>query len=94
MEKIKSLGVIIDEGVKWKDQYNSLTGKLTSVLSSLDNLKDVLPQSKLCDVYHALFESRLRYRDVVEAVSLLPNFRHSMFPEQSPSIIERARLKD
>ena len=28
VEKTKSLGVIIDEGLKWMDQYKSLTGKL------------------------------------------------------------------
>ena len=28
VEKTKSLGIIIDEGLKWKDQYKSLTGKL------------------------------------------------------------------
>ena len=48
VEKTKSLGVIIDEGLKWKDQYKSLTGKLAGGLSSLKRLKDVLPQSKLC----------------------------------------------
>ena len=35
VEKTKSLGVIIDEGRKWKDQYKSLTGKLAGGLSSL-----------------------------------------------------------
>ena len=44
VEKTKSLGVIIDEGLKWKDQYKSLIGKLASGLSSLKKLKDVLPQ--------------------------------------------------
>ena len=56
VEKAKSLGVIVDEGLK----YKSLTGKLVGGLSSLKKLKDVLPRSKLCDVYHALFESHLR----------------------------------
>ena len=65
VEKTKSLGVIVDEGLKWKDQYKSLTGKLAGGLSSLKKLKDVLPQSKLCDVYHALFESHLCYGNVV-----------------------------
>lgn len=27
VEKTKSLGVIIDKGLKWKNQYKSLTGK-------------------------------------------------------------------
>ena len=44
VEKTKSLGFIIDEGLKWKDQYKSLTGKLAAGLSSLKELKDVLPQ--------------------------------------------------
>ena len=57
VEKTKSLGVIIDEGLKWKDQCKSLTGKLAGGLSSLNRLedvsssikvKDVLPQSKKC----------------------------------------------
>ena len=62
--KVKSLGVIVDEGLKWKDQLKSLTGKLAG-LSSLKILKDVLPQSKLCDVYRALFECHLRHGNVV-----------------------------
>ena len=33
VEKTKSLGIIIDEGLKWKDQYKSLTGKLAGGLS-------------------------------------------------------------
>ena len=33
--------------------------------TSLKKLKDVPPQSKLCDVYHAIFESHLRYGNVV-----------------------------
>ena len=37
MEKTKYLGVIIDEGLKWKDQYESLTGKLADDSSSLKN---------------------------------------------------------
>ena len=57
--QILSAALIIDEGLKWKDQYKSLTGKLAGGLSSLKKLKDVLPQSKLCDVYHALFESHI-----------------------------------
>ena len=63
--KVKSLGVIVDEGLTWNDQFKSLTGKLAAGLLSLKTLKDVLPQSKLCDVYRALFESHIRYGNVV-----------------------------
>ena len=30
----KSLGILIDEKLEWKDQYKSQTGKLTGGLSS------------------------------------------------------------
>ena len=62
--KVKSLGVIVDEGLTWNDQFKSLTGTLAAGLSSLKKLMDVLPQPKLCDIYRALFESHLRYGNV------------------------------
>ena len=56
VEKVKTLGVIVDEGLRWKNQFKSLTGKLAGDLSSLNNLMNAFPQSKLCDVHCALFE--------------------------------------
>ena len=95
VEKTKSLGVIIDEGLKWKDQYKSLTGKLAGGLSSLKKLKDVLPQSKLCDVYHALFESHIRYGNVVwGTISSSELQALQRLQNRALSIIERARFKD
>ena len=90
-----SLGVIIDEGLKWKDQYKSLTGKLAGGLSSLKKLKDVLPQSKLCDVYHALFESHIRYGNVVwGSISSSEIQALQRLQNRALSTIERARFKD
>ena len=95
VEKTKSLGVIIDEGLKWKDQYKSLTGKLAGGLSSLKKLKDVHPQSKLCDVYHALFESHIRYGNVVwGSISSSELQALQRLQNRALSIIERARFKD
>ena len=95
VEKTKSLGVIIDEGLKWKDQYKSLTGKLAGGLSSLKKLKDVLPQSKLCDVYHPLFESHIRYGNVVwGSISSSELQALQRLQNRALSIIERARFKD
>ena len=37
--KAKSFGVNVDEGLKWKNQFKSLTGKLAASLSSLKNLR-------------------------------------------------------
>ena len=50
--KTKSLGVVVDENLSWKEQFKSLKGKVTSGLSALKKLKNILPQSKLCEVYH------------------------------------------
>ena len=95
MEKTKSLGVIIDEGLKWKDQYKSLIGKLAGGLSSLKKLKDVLPQSKLCDVYHALFESHIRYGDVVwGTISSSELQTLQSLQNRALSIINRAKFQD
>ena len=95
VEKTKSLGIIIDEGLKWKDQYKSLTGKLAGGLSSMKKLKDVLPQPKLCDVYHTLFDSHLRYGNVVWG-SISSSELHALqrFQDRALSIIEGARFKD
>ena len=95
VEKTKSLGVIIDEGLKWKDQYKSLIGKLAGGLSSLKKLKDVLPQSKLCDVYHALFESHIRYGNVVwGTISSSELQALQSLQNRALSIIDRARFQE
>ena len=95
VEKTKSLGVIFDEGLKWKDQYKSLTGKLAGGLSSLKKLKEVLPQSKLCDVYHALFERHLRYGNIVwGSISSSELQAHQRLQNRALLTIEHARFKD
>ena len=92
--KVKSLSVIVDEGLKWKNQFKSLTGKLAG-LSSLKKLKTVLPQSILCDVYRALFESHLRYGNVVwGSLSSTKLQTLQCLQNRALSIIESAKFKD
>ena len=92
--KVKSLGVIADGGLKWKNQFKSLTGKLAG-LSSLKSLKNILPHSKLCDVYRALFESYLHHGNVVRESQWSSELQtlHSL-QNRALSIIESARFKD
>ena len=93
--KVKSLGVIVDEGLTWSDQFKSLTGKLATGLSSLKKLEDVLPQSKLCDVYRALFENHLRYGNVVwGSLSSAELQTLQCMQNRALSIIASARYKD
>ena len=65
IEKIKYLEINIDESLNWEEQYKTVKNKLKGGISSLRKLKDVLPQRKLEQVYKALFESHLRYGDIV-----------------------------
>ena len=63
--KTKSLGVIVDANLKWDEHYKVVKGKIYGGLASLRKLRNILPQSKLCNVYHTVVESHLRYADVI-----------------------------
>ena len=95
VSKTKSLGVMVDENLKWDEQFKTVKNKICGGLASLKKLKNSLPQSKLCSVYYAIVESHLRYADVIwgslptrklETLQRLQN--------RAQSIIESARLKD
>ena len=47
MKKTKSLGVIVDEGLNWEEQFKTVKGKVHGGLASLKKLKNILPQSQL-----------------------------------------------
>ena len=94
VRKTKSLGIIVDENLSWKKHFKSLKGQVTSGLSSLKKLKNIFPRSKLYEVYHALVESHLRYRNVVWGS--LPNAKLKTLQRlqnRAFSINQNARLK-
>ena len=59
VQTVKYLGTMVDENLTWNEQYKKLKGKIKSALSSLQKLRNILPQSKLDQVYRALLESHL-----------------------------------
>ena len=63
--KTKSLGVMVDEGLNWDDQFSKVKGKISGSLKSLKELKNLISQSQLDHVYRALIESYLRYANVI-----------------------------
>ena len=65
VEKIKDLGTNIDESLNCEKQYTDVKNKLKGGISSLRKLKDILPHRKLEQVCKVLFESHLRYGDIV-----------------------------
>ena len=61
----------------------------------MKKLKDVLPQSKLCDVYRALFEIHIRYGNVVwGSLSSAELQTLQRLQNRALSIIASARYKD
>ena len=93
--KTKSLGVMVDEGLNWEDQFNKAKGKINGGLKSLKKLKNLISQSQLDHVYRALIESHLRYANVIWGS--LPKSKLNTLQrlqDRARSVIEKARLKD
>ena len=95
VEKIKYLGSNIDESLNWEEQYKTMKNKFKGGISSLKNLKDILRQRKLEQVYKVFFESHLRYGDI--AWSALSNTKLSKLQRlqiRARKLIENAKYKD
>ncbi len=65
VKKTKSLGVILDEGLNWDEQFATVKMKVKGGLKSIKRLKNILTQSQLGNVYRALVESHVRYANVI-----------------------------
>ena len=57
----KFLGLILDENLNWKKQCEVLSARLSSLCFMMRNLKTVLSQAQLLNVYNAYVSSRLHY---------------------------------
>ena len=76
VKKVKSLGVIVDKGLKWKNQFNSLTGKLAKGLSSLKSLRTFLPNPNyamfIVLYLRVTYATEMQYGEVYRQ----PNYKH------------------
>ena len=95
VKKSKSLGVTIDENLTWDEQFDVVKSKVCGGLYALKKLKNIVPQSQLCSVYHAIVESHFRYADVIwgslskTKLDILQRLQNRAY-----STIENARIKD
>ena len=92
--KTKSLGVTVDENLKWGEHFNTVKGKICGGLASLKKLKNIIPH-KLCSVYYAIVESHLRYAN--EIWGSLPKTKLDILQrlqDRARSIVDNARYKD
>ena len=61
IQTVKYLGLEVDENLTWNEQYEGLKRKIKCGLSSIRKLTNILPQTKLEQVYRALVECHVRY---------------------------------
>ncbi len=95
VDKTKYLGINIDENLNWKEQYKTVKNKLKGGLGSLRKLKNILPQKKLDQVYKALFESHLRYGNIVWGSLSETKLAHlQRLQTKARGLIEGAKYKD
>ena len=95
VHKTKYLEIAVDDSLNWNEQYKSVKGKVVGDLAALRKLKNILPQSKLLDVYRALVESHLRYANVVWGA--LPSTKLSTlqkYQNRAFNLIESSKIKD
>ena len=95
VKKVKYLGVTVDENLTWNEQCKNLNGKIKNALSSLQKLKNILPQTKLDRVYKALLETHLRYSDELWGCLLNTKLDHPLrLQTTARTLIESSKLKD
>ena len=61
VDKIKFLGVIIDDQLSWNDQIKYVENKLMSTIVLIKRIKKFIPSSHYFKIYHSLFISHLTY---------------------------------
>ena len=60
-ERIKYLGVLIDDKLCWKYHIDYTSSKISKGCWALQSLKNILPPKFLIDVYYSLIYSHLCY---------------------------------
>ena len=88
----KSLGVIIDDNLKWENQIDSMSKKVSRGIGAIKLIKPYLPKKCLTQVYNALVQPYFDYCSLVRQNCKLEysrNFKNFKIGQQelSPEII-------
>lgn len=65
VEKIKYLGIIVDQYLKWEGHIIFLNKKIRNIFYKFFQLRDILSDSLLRMLYHSLIESHLKYGNII-----------------------------
>ena len=61
VDKVKLLGVIIDDKLNWEEHVQHMTQKLNSSIVMIKRIIKFIPKSEYLKIYDALFKSHLSY---------------------------------
>jgi len=64
-KSVKCLGVLLDDGLTWKEQVQSVRKRSFAGLTRLRRLKDVLPPNTKKKIYNAMVLPHLNYYSLV-----------------------------
>ncbi len=95
VSKTRYLGIQINESLSWKEHCTATMNKLIGGSASLRKLQNILPQSKLENIYKALFESHLHYGSVIwDSLSPTKLEHLQCLQTRAISIMQSAKYKD
>ena len=73
VDKVKFLGVIIDDKLNWEPQIENLTKKLNLSMIMIKRITKFVPKSEYMKIYDALFKSHLSY--CISSWGGIPNYK-------------------
>ena len=73
VDKVKFLGVIIDDKLNWEPQIENLRKKLNSSMVMIKRIAKFVPKSEYMKIYDALFKSHLSY--CISSWGSIPNYK-------------------
>ena len=62
---VKSLGIFIDENLRWQTHIDKLSKKIASRIGAVKRIRDFVPTPTLHCIYNALIQSQFDYCNIV-----------------------------
>ena len=84
----KTLGVVVDENLKWNDHIDYISKKIASGLGAIKRIKPFVPMDTLILIYNALVKSHIEYCcEVWDSTSKASKDRLQIFQNRAARLI-------
>ena len=84
----KFLGILIDEGLNWKEHINLVKCKLSKTISVVGRCKNILDKEALYILYYTLFSPYINYCSEVWGNTYVSNLYRSVFCKRELYILQ------